>query len=216
MATELGLDEYEKKLYPNGARYVDTDRFAPEVPFNERERIVGYLGRLDEEKNIRTLAKAAKQLPEDVTFQFVGDGKLRGWLKSELDEEIECGSVETVGWVDHDEVPTELNRFRLLVLPSQPTEGLPTVILEAMACGTPVYATSVSGVPDVVREGETGFLMEDIESETIATEIGEILAEEHLNAVSQNARELINAEYNFEGAVERYTVILEEIFATIE
>jgi len=94
-----------------------------------------------------------------VTFRFVGDGGLKSWLEAELAAEIEQGAVETVGWVDHDEVPTELNRFRLLVLPSEPTEGLPTVILESLACGTPVYATPVSGVPDVVRDGETGFLM---------------------------------------------------------
>jgi glycosyltransferase involved in cell wall biosynthesis len=48
-------------------------------------------------------------------------------------------------------------------MPSAPTEGLPTTILEAMACGTPVYTTPVLGVLSVVRDGETGFLMTDID-----------------------------------------------------
>jgi glycosyltransferase involved in cell wall biosynthesis len=56
-------------------------------------------------------------------------------------------------------------------MPSEPTEGLPTVILEAMACGTPAYATRVSGVPDVVRAGETGFLISSRDPDGITADI---------------------------------------------
>jgi glycosyltransferase involved in cell wall biosynthesis len=211
MAQELGLDHYEEKLHPNGARFVDTDRFSPAIPFEDRENVVGFIGRLDEEKNIRTLATVAKQLPDNVTFRFVGDGGLKSWLEAELAAEIEQGAVETVGWVDHDEVPTELNRFRLLVLPSEPTEGLPTVILESLACGTPVYATPVSGVPDVVRDGETGFLMGSNREADIRTDIGEILCRDDLDQISATGRELICEEYSFEAAVDRYSVILNQL-----
>ena len=86
--------------------------------------------------------------------------------------------VEVTGWVDHEEVPAELNDLRLLVMPSEPTEGLPTVILEAMACGTPAYATPVSGVPDVVRERRTGFLMSSRDPDGIAADIEAILDRE--------------------------------------
>lgn len=211
MASELGLDRYENKLYPNGARYVDTERFSPRTPYEERNRVVGYVGRLDEEKGIRTLAEVAKQLPEDVTFVFAGDGELRAWLESELSEEIESGTVEMTGWVNHENVPEVLNRLRLLVLSSHPTEGLPTIILESFACGTPVYATPVSGVPDLVREGETGFLMEDVDSDAIRRKIEEIIHRDDLNKISRNTRELIQTEYTFEAAVGRYQAILKEL-----
>jgi glycosyltransferase involved in cell wall biosynthesis len=211
MATELGLDRYADKLYPNGARYVDTDRFALETPFEDREPVVGFIGRMDEEKNIRTLATVAKQLPDDITFRFVGDGRLRSWLEDELADEIKAGSVETAGWVDHDQVPSELNQIKLLVLPSEPTEGLPTAILESLACGTPVYATPVSGVPDVVREGETGFLMAANRAETIRSEMAEILQRDDLDEISAAGRELICEEYSFEASVERYRTILAEL-----
>ncbi|MFB6109665.1 MAG: glycosyltransferase, partial [Halodesulfurarchaeum sp.] len=135
MARELGLDPESEKVYPQGARYVDTEKFSVEVPFEEREDVIGFVGRLDEEKGIRELAEVAKRLPEGVTFRFVGDGPLYGWLETELADEIEEGAVELAGWVDHDDVPAELNRMKLLVMPSQPTEGLPTTILEALACG---------------------------------------------------------------------------------
>ncbi len=208
MAEELGLDRFESKLYPNGARYVDTETFYPRVPFEERENVVGFLGRLDEEKNVRMLAAVAKELPPDVTFRFIGDGGLRGELEQELVGEVVEGRVEFAGWVDHDDVPTELSELRLLVLPSEPTEGLPTVILESMACGTPVLATPVSGVPDVVRDGETGFLMEDTDRATVVTNIKTILQHKNLNEISENGRTLTEDEYSFEGAVERYSVIL--------
>jgi glycosyltransferase involved in cell wall biosynthesis len=213
MATELGLDRYSEKLYPEGARYVDTDRFSPETPYEDRERVVGFLGRLDEEKGIRELATVAQRLPDDIRFRFIGDGPLRGWLETELAAEREAGQAELTGWVDHDDVPAELTDLRLLVMPSEPTEGLPTVILEAMACGTPAYATPVSGVPDVVRAGETGFLMEHREPDRIVADIEAILDREDLPAVSQRARDLAVSEYSFEAAVDRYQRLLGEVAA---
>jgi len=208
MARQLDLDPDSSRVHPWGARYVQTDRFAVQTPFADRERRVGFLGRLDEEKNVRGLAAVAKRLPEDVVFTFVGDGDLREWLETELAAEIESGAVEMRGWVDHDEVPAELNRLRLVVLPSEPTEGLPTSILEALACGTPVYATPVSGVPDVVRDAETGFRMDDTDPDAILADLESILEREDLAAVSRNGRELIEAEYSFAAAKRRYRDIL--------
>jgi glycosyltransferase involved in cell wall biosynthesis len=208
MARELGLDPDSPRVYPNGARYVRTDEFHPRMPFEERERRVGFLGRLDEEKGVRELAQVAKRLPDDVTFSFIGDGGLSEWLADELAEEIEAGRVELRGWVDHDGVPAELSRLQLLVMPSQPTEGLPTTILEALACGTPVYATPVSGVPDVVRPNETGFLMESRDPDDIAAGIESILAREDLADVSLRGRRLIETELSLDAAVERYRTIL--------
>jgi len=211
MAEELGLDRFESKLYPNGARYVDTEQFYPRVAFAEREQVVGFLGRLDEEKRIRELATVAKELPDDITFVFAGDGELREWLERELSAEIESGSVELTGWVDHEEVPEVLSRFELLILPSAPTEGLPTVVLESMACGTPVLATPVSGVPDVVRDEETGFLMDNVNPELIVEDIETILGCGDLKQTSDAGRSLVKTEYSFEGAVERYSVILNRL-----
>jgi glycosyltransferase involved in cell wall biosynthesis len=208
MARELGLDPDSPRVFPTGARYVRTDEFGVDTPYERRGPVVGFLGRLDEEKGVRELAAAASQLPDDFTLRFVGDGDLRDWLEATLAAEIEAGSVEVAGWVDHDAVATELNRMRLLVLPSQPTEGLPTTILEALACGTPVLASPVSGVPDVVRDGATGFHIVSREPAALADRIESILARPDLDAVSARGRELIETEYSFEAACERYRRIL--------
>lgn len=211
MARELGLGRFDEKLYTSGARYVDTEAFQPIVPYAERPPIVGFVGRLDEEKGIRTLATVVSGLPENVSFRFVGDGPLRHWLEVELADDIECGRVEVTGWIDHDQIPEELNQLRLMVLASRPTEGLPTVILEAMACGTPVCAPAVSGIPDVVRPGETGVLVDDPTPDEIANRIESALEDEELPAMSVIARDLIEREYSFEAAVERYREFLSSL-----
>jgi glycosyltransferase involved in cell wall biosynthesis len=145
-----------------------------------------------------------------VSFKFIGDGPLGDELSETLSDEINRGRVELTGWVDHDNVPAELNRLQLLVLPSE-SEGLPTIVLEALACGTPVYATPAAGVPDVIKESETGFLMKQIAVEVIAEDIERILQDEPLAMISENGRRLIEEEYSYEAAVERYRTILSDI-----
>lgn len=208
MARQLDLNPNAPNVHPHGARYVDTETFRPRTSFTERPKTIGFLGRIDEEKGIRTLAEVARRIPSEYTFRFIGTGNLEGWLREELADEIAAGDVEVTGWVDHNDVPEELNRLRLLVMPSEPTEGLPTTILEALASGTPVYATPVAGVPDVVREGETGFLMEETDPEEIATTLEQIPTRNDLDNVAANGRNLIESRYSFDAAVERYREIL--------
>lgn len=211
MARELGIDPGSSKVYPHGARYIDTEKFRPTVPFEERDDVVGFVGRLDEEKGVRELAEVAKQLPEGITFRFVGDGPLYDWLASELSAEIEACEVELTGWVDHEDVPAKLNQMKLLVMPSQPTEGLPTTILESMACGTPIYATPVAGVPDVVREDKTGFQIEATNSKDIASEIISSFESGTLETLSRGCRELVEAEYTLSAAVSRYRALIDSL-----
>lgn len=213
MARELGLDPDSTAVYPHGARYVDSDVFQPDVPFDEREPVVGFVGRIDEEKGIRTLASVAKKLPDEITFRFVGDGPLFDWLATELADEIEAGTVELAGWVDHEDVPAELNRMKLLVMPSHPTEGLPTTIVEALACGTPVYATPVAGVPDVVKPGQTGFLMGNEPINETATKIVAILNNPELGSISAAGRSLVEEQFCYTAAVQRYQQLMLDLVA---
>ena len=207
MADQLGLGRYEKKLYTEGARYVDTDQFSVSTDFEDRPVAVGYLGRLDSQKNIPLLVEVAKRLPDGFQFRFVGDGDYRNVVEQELAEEIEDGQVKLTGWVEHAKVPEELNQMRLLVLVSE-MEGLPTAILEAFACGTPVCATPVSGVSDVVREDETGFLITNRDPSTIVAIINSALSDQELATMSEECRQMAETEFSFEASVERYRNIL--------
>ena len=77
-----------------------------------------------------------------------------------------------------------------------------------MACGTPVLATSVGGVPDLIKDGETGFIMEDNSPKCIAENVTRALKYPNLEDIVKNARKLIEKEYTYEAAVERYRRIL--------
>ena len=95
----------------------------------------------------------------------------------------------------HQELPDYLTRLKLLVLPSY-TEGLPNNVLEAMACGTPVLATSVGAIPDVVpRDKETGFLVRDNSPPCLAKNIVEALTDPELKRIALNARNFVENEF---------------------
>lgn len=211
MADNLGLRRYEYKLFEHGARPVDTERFHPHVSFDERERRIGYLGRLDEEKGVDVLIEVLKELPDDITFVFIGDGALRSRIEAELADRIETGSVELMGWVNHEDVPELLSELRLLVMTSR-TEGVPTTALEAMACGTPVCATPVGGIPDVVADGETGRLLDADSPERMAEQVVGMLGDEQrLSSMSESSREFVVQRYSFDAVVEKYRAIFANV-----
>ena len=113
-------------------------------------------------------------------------------------------------WVPHDKLPDYLNELKLVVLPSY-TEGLPNLMLEAMACGTPVLATPVGAIPDMITDGETGFIMEDNSPACIAENVMRALEHPDLERIVENARALVEREFTYETAVERYRRILDDL-----
>ena len=82
---------------------------------------------------------------------------------------------------------------------------------EAMACGTPVLATPVGAIPDVIKDGETGFILENNSQEYIAENVTRALEHPNLDEIVKNARELVEKKYTYEAAVERYRTILDNI-----
>lgn len=132
-----------------------TLRLSDEIP------IILYAGRITESKGVHSLVAAMPMVLKEckgAVFVFLGDGNLV--------EEIAkfCGrmgieqNVLLLGSKPHGEIPIWLNAADLLVLPSL-SEGRPNIVLEAMACGIPVVATRVGGIPELIREGENGFLV---------------------------------------------------------
>jgi glycosyltransferase involved in cell wall biosynthesis len=107
---------------------------------------------------IRSFARAVAGVP-NVHLLIAGDGPDAKRLKR-LAQELAPQRVRFLGWVSSPHTKAALyNAADMLVLPSE-REGFPTVVGEAMACGTPVLATRVGGVPELVKDGETGWLIE--------------------------------------------------------
>ncbi len=205
----LNLSKYEQKLVI-ATRYIDTNLFQIKKNPKERRNLVGYIGRLSFGKGLMEFVKAIQLILKkcsDIKFLIGG----YGFLYQEIKDEVENGNmghkVELTGWISREELPNYLNELKLLVLPSY-SEGLPTIILEAMACGTPVLATSVGAIPDVIKDGENGFILEDTSPECIAENVVRVLEHPDLEEIVKNARKLIEENYTYEVAVNRYRGIL--------
>jgi glycosyltransferase involved in cell wall biosynthesis len=210
---EWSIEKYKNKIYIAHEHFIDFDKFKIKKNLDERENVVGYIGRLSEEKGVLNFIKAIPEIIEkenEIEFLVGGDGQLRDKIERYLEEKDLNDKVELKGWIPHDELPNYLNELKLLVLPSY-TEGLPNSMLEAMACGTPVLATPVGAIPDVIRDGETGFIMENNSPECIAENVIRALNDSNLDIIVKNARELVEKDFTYEAAVERYRTILEGI-----
>lgn len=156
---------------------------------------VVFIGRLIRNKGVADLLLAAKRLP-GLAVLIVGDGPDRARLES-----LAQGMPVTfVGQVTPSSVVDYLQQARLLVLPSYRGDGLPNVILEAMACRVPVVAANTAGIPDCVRHGETGLLFDPGDVEQMAAHIDRIFTDSELwghlgacglEAVESNSWELI-------------------------
>ncbi len=205
------LKRYANKTHFGCSRfYVDTDAFKVERNLNNRENLVGYIGRLIDMKGVTNFVKAIPLLSgESAIAGFVigGDGPQRDGIEREI-KDFNLGDRVTLrGWIPHDKLPQHLNEIKLLVIPSYGETG-PHMVFEAMACGTPVLAAPVGVMPDVIKDGETGFIMGDNSPECIAQNIIRALNHPNLDKIARNARELIEREYTHEAAVERYRDVL--------
>ncbi|OGO08346.1 MAG: hypothetical protein A3K46_04875 [Chloroflexi bacterium RBG_13_60_9] len=183
--------------------------FSQTIPLKERRNLVGFIGRVSLEKGIlpfvRAIPAVITALP-DTEFLIIGSGRVDELLQDELVALKLAEKVAWLRWVDRGEVGRRLNQLKLLVVPSS-TEGLPYIILEAAACGTPVLATGVGGIPDLIAHGKTGFLLPNNSSEAIARGIQSALSSDRLAIIAEQARRMAEDEYSFQACVRRYRSI---------
>jgi glycosyltransferase involved in cell wall biosynthesis len=119
------------------------------------------VGRLCEQKGQLLLVEAAHHLMEKCAgFQLVlaGDGEMRGQIEELIARFHLQECVQITGWISGERVREQMLAARALVLPSF-AEGLPVVIMEAMALRRPVISTYVAGIPELLRSGEHGWLV---------------------------------------------------------
>jgi len=132
----------------------------PPQPVQAPARLV-CVGRLCEQKGQPVLLQAVQLLlKRGVHLELVlaGDGEMRGDIDALIHEYGLDENVRITGWISGEQVQRELQAARALVLPSF-AEGLPVVIMEAMALGRPVISTFVAGIPELVQAGTNGWLV---------------------------------------------------------
>jgi glycosyltransferase involved in cell wall biosynthesis len=170
------------------------------------------IGRLSAEKGHRVLLEAAKRLEQDhVGFQMVlvGDGDLRAEIEDRIRTEGLGDRIRIAGWQDSVGVKKALEKTRVLVLASF-GEGLPVVIMEAMAMRRPIVSTDVGGISELVIEGETGWLSPPGDPERLAEAMKRALEipDEELTKMGARGRERVLLMHD----VQREAAKLKELF----
>lgn len=183
-----------------------------EEPFPTAKRLV-CVGRLCEQKGQSLLVQAAAKLKEkglDFELVLVGDGEMRPEVEGLIQAHGLQEHVRITGWASGAEVKAELLAARCMVLPSF-AEGLPVVIMEALALCRPVLSTYVAGIPELVEPGKSGWLVPAGSVEALAQAMEEVLAAspEELERMGKTGREAVLERHD----AKKIAVGLKELFA---
>ena len=167
---------------------IDLDRFTAN-PHVSRDIDVLFVGRLSIEKGVDVLIEALNRLPNPVRVVIAGEGPLRSTLETLAS--TGRNFVEFRGWVPASEVADLTRRSHVQVVPSR-SEPQGVVALEALASGTPVIATATGGLPDMIRHGENGWLVQPQNVSELLTTLTQALDDRsHVDEMRVRARDSV-------------------------
>ena len=169
---------------------------------------IAFLGRLEPQKNPLIIADILAALrPLRPTMCIVGGGSLEPELRARV---ASLGLSEQITWcgpLDHQAALAQVARARLLLLPSR-WEGMPISLIEAMHMGLPVVASDIPGNDEVVRDGETGYLVPTLDVAAYASRIRGLLTDDALTAsMSRAAIERIGSHFSFNEHVRQHIAL---------
>jgi len=209
-------------IIPNG---IDLTRFRPDPAARKKvreqygifddQKLVLSLGRITYDKGHHLAVKAVKMMGErgvDARLMIAGDGPFLNELKAWVREKgLTCRVIFT-GHIDNDRTPSFYNAADVFVMPTITLEGLPFVLLEAMACEKPVIAARRGGNLALVHENENGLLVEPGQSADLAEKLAALFhAPIQCAELARNARETIKNGYSLEVMIDRYIADMEKV-----
>ena len=216
---ECGFPESRVQVIPNG---VDFERFANAAPVGLKQfgipqsaRVLTFIGRLHPQKAPEQLLLAARPRLEsdpDLHLLYVGDGPLRSMLQSTARQ---CGLGDRVHLIGRQtDIPGILKESTVCVLPSR-WEGMPNVILEAMASGCPVIASDVEGCRELIQPELTGWLFPPDSIAGLTACLNEALNQPRTaSQLAAAAREYVRERHAWEPVAEQYSQLYRELLAT--
>lgn len=189
-------------------RTLDTAEAKRRIGFDPGRLLVGAVGRLSEEKGFDVLIRAAATCL-DVDFVIAGEGPHRPTLEALIGELGLGGRVRLLGY--HDDTLAFYQALDLFVLSSR-REGLPNVVLEAMAVGVPVVATRVGGVPRLAEDGRTGLLVEPGSVDELARAVARLLEDPALRArLGAEARRTVESRFSLQTRMETIRMVYDNL-----
>jgi len=192
----------------DGSRFeitIDREKLKKDLGITKNGPIMGLGVRLSEQKGITYLLKAMPKVisrSPEVTLVIAGEGPLEDDLKKEAQT---LGILDNVRFVGPRlDIPELLKLFDIYVLPSL-WEGLPMVLLEAMAAGCPVIATDVGGVAAAVKSGVSGILVKSMDVDALSSAMIRLLEDKEIRTkYSQNAMDIFNKNFSAQIMTRKY------------
>lgn len=170
---------------------------------NESERndyVLGdyafYLGRLSKEKGILNLIEAIGDIP-NAKLLIAGDGPERERIEAYISEHKLDGRITLLGYQNQDSIHKYITNSRFVVIPSICNENCPYSVLEAMEIGKPIVASRIGGIPELIADGENGYLYKADDINELKEKLTLLLDDdEKVNSFAQKSRELYESYYS--------------------
>ena len=181
------------------------------------------VARLVEKKSvhygIEAVAKVVKRYPF-VQYEIAGDGPLKGDLVGLIDKLDINENVKLLGWKQQNEISELMSHADILLAPSVTgkegdQEGIPVVLMEAMARGLPVISTYHSGIPELVQDGRSGFLVRERDIDALAEKLEHLITHPEMrDQMGAEGRKYVEENYNIDKLNDRLVEIYEEILTS--
>lgn len=183
--------------------------------YNPEATGIVFVGRLGVRKGIYGLLdvmeEIEKELPADIKFSFCGDGETEKVFNMVREKKLE-NRVEHLGWCTKEDLAKILANAMLLILPSY-HEGLPMSLLEAMQVGIPCIASSVDAIPEVIRSGFNGILVEPGNLEQIKNALLQLVQNQNARMeIGKMAQKTVRERFSFADHIEK----LKMLYAKLE
>lgn len=174
--------------------FIDSARFTP--AFDNDGHTFIYLGRLSAEKGLLTLLKAVSELKGKFSLKIIGDGPLREDLVA-YTKDKKLSNIEFLGYMQPDAIKKEIAKAVFTVVPSEWYENNPMSVIESFALGKPVLGARIGGIPELVRDGETGQTFEAGNADDLREKILRLLSQPHeIDNMGRRARAFVEEELN--------------------
>ena len=200
---------------------IDTEQYARKLSVREAKKrsgfsperlVIGAVGRLSEEKGFDYLIRATAELLRagfDLSLLIVGEGDQESYLRSLISE---LGCADRVSLLGYRSDLIQLYQAMDVFALSSIREGLPNVVLEAMALEIPIVATAVAGVPQLVSDGETGLLVRPKSVTELIRALAGLLRDGQLRQrLTHSAQRLVQTRYSFAARMQRIRQIYDRL-----
>jgi len=205
-------------VIPHG---IDSTKFKPSGAFREdygiREDtvVILFMGRFLREKGVYETLDAIPIVLErfkNILFVFAGDGPERCDMMKFCDENKFGGHVRFLGWLSEEAKINALTGSNIFIFPTLVYEGLPMVMLEAMAMGLPVIASRNEPLPEFLRDGKNGFLVNPKNPKDFAERITELAEDRKLRSVmGKNNQKDVGGRYGLGGFIDNMKNVYDEM-----